>query len=76
MNFKIFRNFSRIFLNLFDFYFDFKIFKSIKKIAKIWVSSRVYTWYRHVDRSASPRGADVTRGAYFIFNIYNNLQNV
>ena len=34
MNFKIFRNFSGIFLILFKFIFDFFIFKFIKKMQK------------------------------------------
>ena len=58
MNFTIFRNFSGIFLNLFDFYFDFFIFKLIKKMQKCgfyrvctrgistWTSTRAYVALR------------------------------
>ena len=76
MNFTIFRNFSGIFLNLFDFYFDFLIFNLIKKYKKMWVLLPVHTWHRHVDRrerlcsAEVTRGADVTWIAYFIYIIY------
>ena len=43
-DFSNFIEFYGIFLNLFDFYFDFQIFKLIKKGAKMGVLSRVYTW--------------------------------
>ena len=43
MNFTIFRNFSGIFLNLFDFILILKCFKLIKKMRKRGLYLGVYT---------------------------------
>ena len=73
MNFTIFRNFSGIFLNLFDFYFDFYHLKEIKNHEKMGVILRMSTWHRHVDKRERLHGVEVTHGTdvtWRIFPIY------
>ena len=68
MIFKIYKNFSGIFMNLFKYVFDFKSMKRIKKINKKGFINRTGpTWMRrgtqgHVTEPGGPTRAPAWRG--------------
>ena len=75
MNFLIFMDFSRIFLNFFEYIFDFKSIKKIKKRGLLIVGDprgcdvpHKATWQSHADPRERLRGAEVTRGRIYIYS--------